>query len=207
MSQIRKKTNAEYERLLYREQNLLLVRELLNNRRLLWAFSKQEIAIKKLHAELLLGNDEDVILTMKYVSEMRLNRKHRLDFYYHSFTFYVQSGVKGKARESYEEMKKILSSSKRQEAKQMLTESTRVMNIYIDKDTSLIPKLIDEISSITNPINQGIQYYRIAKLYYFAHNKKQMHVYLDLALPLVKHTYYYEIIKQAKTDASILETK
>jgi len=204
---LRKKTDQELERLLFADCNLFLYETLLNNRRLRLIYTNIQIEILKLNGFMALGTDEQVSKQLDHVYRLKLNHRQMLDFHHKRFTYFIEIGRYKEALISFESLKNILEKEKNSQAGIMLEEASLIVDIYIHHNTSLIPTLLESANQTQHPIMKGIFYFRIAKLYYYLNQPKQIIVYLDKAAPLLKHTTYEEIIKNARKDNHILSIK
>ncbi len=204
---VKKKTTLELQDLLYRRGQLFLYLELLKNKRLRIAFSKVELKLLKLEGLLALGTDEEVETLIIELDNTKLKKRYKLDFLNKRFTYFVEKNNKKEAKKTYEDLEFLLAKNKHSEAKKILKEAKRVLDIYINRDTSLINTLIVEAKETENQVVKGVNYYRIAKLYYFSKDNKKAKEYLQEAKPLVSGTYYEGIISEALKDIKILEVK
>lgn len=204
---VKKKTTLELQDLLYRRGQLFLYLELLKNKRLRIAFSKVELKLLKLEGLLALGTDEEVETLIIELDNTKLKKRYKLDFLNKRFTYFVEKNNKKEAKKTYEDLEFLLAKNKHSEAKKILKEAKRVLDIYINRDTSLINTLIVEAKETENQVVKGVNYYRIAKLYYFSKDNKKAREYLQEAKPLVSGTYYEGIISEALKDIKILEVK
>lgn len=205
--QMRKKTDLELQRLLYQLKNLFLYEELLKNPRLGLLFTKTEREMLKLNGYMALGSDHMIIKQFSILSNLKLKPKLALDLYHKEFTYYIDAKKYEKALASYHKLKEILSKQKHNHAKTLLEEADLIVSIYIKKDISLIPLLIEKAEKTDHMLVKGVIYYRLAKLSYFAKRLKDVDLYLKRAEPLLKQTTYESIIKQAFKDYHILDTK
>ena len=194
---VKKKTTLELQDLLYKKGQLFLYLELLKNKRLRIAFSKVELKLLKLEGVLALGTDEEVVSVISELDNTKLKKKYKLEFLNKRFAYYVEKNNKKEAKKTYEYLEFILAKNKHSEAKKILKEAKRVLDIYINRDTSLINELIIEAKETENKVVRGINYYRVAKLYYFSLDNKKAKEYLEEAKPLVVGTYYEGIISEA----------
>ncbi len=207
LNTIKKKTTLELQDLLYRKRQLFLYLELLNNKRLRIAFSKAELKLLKLEGLLALGSDEEVENIINELDNTKLKKRYKLDFLNKRFTYFVEKNNKKEAKKTYEDLHHLLEKNKHAEAKKILKEAKRILDIYINRDTSLINTLLVEAKETENQVVKGITYYRVAKLYYFLKDNKKAKEYLQEAKPLVVGTYYEGIISEALKDIKILEVK
>lgn len=204
---VKKKTTLELQDLLYRKGQLFLYLELLKNKRLRIAFSKVELKLLKLEGLLALGTDEEVENIISELDNTKLKKKYKLDFLNKRFAYYVEKNNKKEAKKTYDDLEFLLAKNKHSEARKILKEAKRVLDIYINRDTSLINTLIIEAKETENQVVRGVNYYRIAKLYYFSKDNKKAKEYLEEARPLVVGTYYEGIINEALKNIKILEIK
>lgn len=204
---MRKKTDLELQRLLFKLRNLFLYEELLNNPRLGLLFTKTEREFLRLNGYMALGSDEKIIKQFTKLSEQKLKPKLTLDLYHKELTYYIDAVKYNQALNSYAKLKDILLKQKHEQAKNLLEEADLIVSIYIHKDISLIPRLIEQAEKTDNMLMKGVIYYRLAKLSYFAKKAKDVDFYLKQADPLLKHTTYELIIKDAFKDYHILQTK
>ena len=204
---IRKRTDRELIELLYVKEQYVLYQELLKNKRLRLIFSKIDIEILKLNGFMVESNDEKIMNQITYIDQLKLNNRQKIDFLSKRFTYFVELGNQNEASLSYVSMKEILERSKKNEASVILDEAKTVLNIYIYKDIRLIPSLLSKAENETNTVVQGVLYYRIAKLYYFAEKPELSREFLFKSQKQLKGTYYEDIIEQALIDLNILNTK
>lgn len=204
---MRKKTDLELQRLLFKLRNLFLYEELLNNPRLGLLFTKTEKEFLRLNGYMALGSDEKIIKQFDMLSKLKLKPKLALDLYHKEMTYYIDAVKYDKALISYNKLKKILLKQKQEQAKKLLEEADLIVSIYIKKDITLIPLLIEKEKHTDHMLMKGVIYYRLAKLSYFAKKLKDVDLYLKRAEPLLKQTTYESIINSAFKDYHILQTK
>jgi|SRR5690554_2186508 len=207
LNYIRKNTIKHLNELLYIKENYFLYQELLNNTRLRLIFRREMIDILKLNGYLLEGNETNIKKMFFKLDNTKLEPYEKLDYYQKRFSYYVEHKDSEEAKKSLLMLKDIFSKAKNQKAISIVEEAELVYDIYILHNTKLIPKLIKKENKINDPIIKGINQYRIAKLYYYENNHKQVDIYLTKALDNVKGTYWYPIIVEAKKDYSILDKK
>ena len=207
LNKMRQKTDLELQRLLYQLNNLYLYNELLDNPRLGLLFTKTEREFLRLNGYMTLGKDDDIKKQFKMLSSLKLRPRLALDLYHKELTYYIDTQKYDLALISYNNLRSILVKQKKEQAKKLLEEADLIVQIYIHKDISLIPLLLDKAEKTEHMLIKGVLYYRLAKLSYFAKKNKDVDLYLKRAEPLLKKTTYEPIIKSAFKDYHILNIK
>ena len=168
LAKMRKKTDDELQRLLFILNNLYLYEELLNNPRLGLLFTTSERELLRLNGYMALGTDDKIKQQFDLLNKIKLKPKLALDLYHKELTYYIDTVKYDKALDSYKKLKEILLKQKHKQAKKLLEEANLIISIYIHKDISLIPDLVDKAEKTNHLLVKGVIYYRLAKLSYFA---------------------------------------
>jgi hydrogenase maturation factor len=205
---VRSKTSQKLDQLLLQERNYLLYQELLNNKRLRLVFSKSQISLLRLKGYMLEGNDKKILETIQVLDKSRLRAYVKVDYLLKRFTYFIDVLNKEESKNSLDMLEDMTSKVKdNQELDNFLKEAKFTYQIYIDRDTSLIPKIKKMIIDSKNEKVIGVLYYRLAKLYYFNGQNKEVDQALKNAETLLKGTYYMDIINLAKENKKALEYK
>ncbi len=207
LHKMRKKTDLELQRLLFRVKNLFLYEELLNNPRLKLLFTKTELAFLRLNGYMVLGTNEQIVNQFLFLDHLSLRPKMALDLYHKQMTYYIDSVQYEQALVSYKKLRDILLKEKHEQAKKILEEADLIIKIYIHHDTTVMDVLKIKLEQTKNTLMQGVIYYRLAKLSYYQKRYHDAEDYLKKAEPLLKHSTYEAIIKMAFKDIHILKTK
>lgn len=204
---MRRKTDLELQRILFRMKNLFLYEELLKNPRLGLLFTRTEREFLKLNGYMVLGTNNQIVHQFDLLNHQKLSPKMALDLYHKQMTYYIDSVQYEEALISYHKLRDLLIKQKHDQAKKILEEADLIVQIYIHHDPSVMDVLIRQLDQTSNELIKGVIYYRLAKLSYYAKRMKDVESYLKKAEPLLKQTTYEPIIRDAFKDFHILETK
>lgn len=205
---VRNKTSQKLDQLLLQQRNYFLYQELLKNKRLRLVFSKSQIHLLRLKGYMLEGNDEKILDTVQVLDKSRLRAYVKVDYLLKRFTYFIDVLDKDESRKSLDMLETMASKIKdNQELDEFLKEAKLTYQIYIDRNTNLIPTLKKMIINSKNEKIIGVLYYRLAKLYYFNGQSKEVDIALKNAETLLKGTYYMDVIKLAKENKRTLDYK
>lgn len=188
----------------------LCLERLNNNHRLKWLFRKPVITLWKLDCYLALGNDNEAGICMEALRSMKLEPQDKLELYQREISFYAAIGDGERAKGARNDLRNLLKKAGVEQEKKyasIMDEADIIIGVYVEHNTGLIKKLIGRAEHTKNDVMRGVIQYRIAKLSWFKHDEEMMRTYLNRAEKNLIGTWYEPIIRQAKVDPSILETK
>ena len=203
------RTQAERElRALYQRDVDLYLERLGHNRLLALVFRKPALLLCRLEGYMKKGDDEKLRRTIAQLDGMRLPPRDRVQFYQDRLSYFASTGEAGEARASRDALAAFLkrSGADRQEKyRKMLDDADQIVAVYLDRDTSLLPRLRQQAAETSDPTQRGILQYRIAKLFHFAGDRDMTSVYLKRARKNLQNTYYEVMIREAMEDPSVLD--
>ena len=188
----------------------LCLERLNNNRRLAWLYRKPVLLLWKLDCCLALGEDGKARQIVGMLRDTKLEPMDKLELYQKEISFFATSGDPDRAKKAYRDLKDFLKEAgadKEKHYASILDEAEIIIGVYVDHNTALIKKLVGRAEHTKNDIVRGITQFRIAKLCWFKGDTDMMQTYLNRAEKNLQNTYYAPIIKAARTDPSVLETK
>lgn len=206
---LREELQAELDRLL-KTAPAIAAERLENNRRLRVLFRRPVLELMKLDSYLSLGDDEKSLRQIELLEKLKLEPRDKLELYQRAVSFFAETGNGERAKEYCGRLRNFLKKNKAENVQpyaSVYEEAELIIGVYVDRDTSLIKKLIGRAQHTKNDIMRGITQYRVAKLAYFDGNAELMMTYLERAAKNLKGTAYETIIAAALKDPEILETK
>lgn len=180
--------------------------ELLKNKRISLFFSKNSLLLFELEGFLHSGENEKVENSIKKLDSKKLKSVDLFLFHQKRFSYYILINNEKESLKSLNVLRNIFK-SQTEETRKIIEDANIVYQVYIKKNTKLIPKLIYKESIEINPFNKGLIQYKIAKLYYYQNNIDKVKHYLKKADKNLLGTYWDLIIKEALSDPSILLIK
>lgn len=195
----------ELEKVLYKEYNPDQYIAMLESRRLGLIFRKGTLLLLRLNGALLLENDEMLLKLSEEASVTRMSRSERLNLCQKLFNYYLVTQRSEQAKEYYGKLLSLLAEEKDEELK-LILEDTKLYGVYIEKNTKLIPDLL-ELQQKQSGRMQGITAYRLAKLYWYSGETKKMMECLKLSSDLLKGTEWEHQVSNTIEHPEILENK
>ena len=197
---------AELNDVLYRQNNVEEYLRMLQNKRLGLVLRKGSIKLLELQGYLYIGDDNRIQAYYEKTEGVRFTKGERLGYYQKKLDFSILSGRYEQARETYSDLEELLTRETDGKLKAILEDSKLLLGVYVNKDASLIPRLLSQEQTQVGTM-QGITRYRLAKLYWCANDKQKALEYLELSESNLLGSDWEPIIKQTKRTPSILEKR
>lgn len=190
---------------LYRQNNPRKYLHMLQRRWMGLVFRKGTILLLELDGRLLIDDMTGLRKLYDKAAVTRMNRNEKLDMYLKLFNYYVKTGENELARGLYSCIELLLKNEKDEKLKLVLSDAKLLIGIYVEKDINLIPSLNEQLQKQSGSM-QGMTGYRLAKLYWYAHDKEKALDYLNFAKEKLAGTAWEPLILQAINQPDILET-
>ena len=205
LSRLRKATTLELERTLYGKKDPELYLRLLSNPRLKLLYRKSTLLLFTLNAQLLKGSDTDIVATFTALRSALLTRGEKLEYLSKKLSFYCEKQNIIEAGNALEGIESVLKKPKPKQLS-LLNECRLINAIYIEKDMKVMSNLKNSLETQSDP-EKILTYYRIAKLQYFAGDKKAAQETLLKAKNIKSQSAWSTIVAMAANDLSILDRK
>lgn len=207
LSRLRKAATLELERTLYVKNDPQLYLRLLENPRLKLLYRKSTLSLFALNAQLLTGNDNEIISTLTSLQRVPLTRGEKLEYLTKRLSYFCEKQNREEAYKALEGIEIILKKPKpKPKQASILNECRLIYAIYIKHDLKILPTLKNSLLTQSDP-EKTLTYYRIAKLCYFAGDKTAAKENLLLAKNIQSQSAWSDIVALAIADLSILDRK
>lgn len=198
-----KALNKLYE--LKREKNTKEFISLLDSNYLKFTFDEFTREFMKLNYWIEINNDEEVKKLLHRFQNIKMNDDNKVALYSRLFGYYVVKKENQKAIHLKNILIPLLEKKKDDKSQLLLGEINQVTSIYIDKDTSLLPLLVDTLNSIEDNKTKAILCIRIAKLYHYMNNSEKVNEYLLTAIEYTNNDIEKEDLKKMMDSPSLLD--
>ncbi|MGB7595069.1 MAG: hypothetical protein WBL80_05865 [Erysipelotrichaceae bacterium] len=205
LSRLRKATTLELERTLYAKNDPGLYLSLLANPRLRLLYRKTTLLLFSLNAQLLKGDDDAIVTTLNTLQSAPLTRGEKLEYLSKKLSYFCEKQNAIEAGNALAGIESILKKPKPNQTI-ILQECRLIYSIYIDHDMKVLKSLESSLQLQRDP-EKILTYYRIAKLRYFAGDKKAARENLLLAKNIQSQSAWSSIAAMAYDDLTILERK
>lgn len=170
------------------------------------SLSRKEILAFKFDGLLASGNYTEIEQIIKQLDVAILSKRDRI-IYYQKRLYYF---IKRRNIQEAEKSLKLLRNSLEMTGSDLKTISMReqaelMFDVYIRKDTSRIPELVELERSQEDPTKKGLTQYFLAKLYYANDNEEETKKMLDSSAILLKGTSWENEVTNSKNDLSYLD--
>jgi len=205
LSRLRKATTLELERTLYGKNDPELYLSLLANPRLRLLYRKTTLLLFTLNVQLLKGDDDAIVTTLSALQSAPLTRGEKLEYLSKKLSYFCEKQNIIEAGNALAGIESILKKPKPNQTV-ILQECRLIYAIYIEHDQQVLETLKSSLQLQSDP-EKILTYYRIAKLRYFAGDKKAARENLLLAKNIKSQSAWSSIVAMAYDDLSILERK
>lgn len=201
----RKKTFSKLNKALNISGSPAEFNALLENKFVKATLSTKELLILKLDGSIASGDTAATRRAIKQLDTVLFGKRDRITYYQKRLSFFASLKEADQAEKSY----KMLSDSvelagSRPEDLQLLENSRLMLDVFVLRDTAVIPKLESAISSAADSPARGVNHYLLARLYYAAGRKADAAAQLDKALALLVKTPWESEVRAAIADNSEL---
>ncbi len=203
----RQKVLAKLKNILFVENNPALYFQALQSSRLPLLLRRNSILLLKLDGLMYKGANAEIESTIDELDSIRLKPAEKLEFLQKKLSYYVGTQNRERATAAFESLDRFIGKADVEKYQKIMEEARLLIQIYIEKDTHLIGRLIADSEQQADPYSKGITQYRIAKLAYYKDDSKLMNQFLACAKQNLQGTPWQTIIEQAMKDSHILEVK
>lgn len=142
----------------------------------------------KMNGYVMQGDKYKVIQTFDELLKLKLNRKQELDVCVKAFYFYVDEENKTKTKELLDRITNIKNET-------ITEECTVIYDIFIEKETSYIDAMIEQIPE-SEGAPRGLLNYMVGVQYHYLHDRKKRDQYLKASLVDLKGSPYELKVKK-----------
>lgn len=170
------------------------------------SLSRKEILAFKFDGLLASGNYTEIEQIIKQLDVAILSKRDRIIYYQKRLYYFIKQRNIQEAEKSL----KLLRNSLEMTGSDLKTISMReqaelMFDVYIRKDTSRIPELVELERSQEDTTKKGLTQYFLAKLYYANDNEEEAKKMLDSSAILLMGTSWETEVTNSKNDLSYLD--
>nr|WP_319488921.1 hypothetical protein [uncultured Caproiciproducens sp.] len=204
---LRQRVLAKLKNILYIQNNSALYFEALQSSHLALLLRKNSILLLELEGLLYKGSEVEIDGLIRRLDSAKLKPAERLDYLQKKLSYYIDTQNKEQSIASYQSLDRFIGKTEIVKYQKIMDDATLLIEIYINRNTELIGRLIADSEQQTDNCMKGITQYRVAKLAYYKKNDKLMNRFLALAKQNLQGTSWQNIVEQAINDKRILEVK
>ena len=203
----RQKLTIHLKEILYCRNDPQLYLQVLTTPHLKLIFRPVGILLLELDGWLYTGSENQIEALIHRLENCKMKPAEKLEFLQKKISYYVSAQKKEQAVSAYHELDAMIGKSGSEKYKKILREAELLIDVYLNRNTNLIGRLVAYSEQQNDSKGRGITQYRVAKLAYFKKDWKLMNQFLSLAQENLKGTPWQSIIELALKDNRILEVK
>ena len=189
---------------LYVEKDPKKCLTMLDSIRVRTLFSRKDVELMKLNVYLSVNDQKKILECLENLKGVNLKYDERLNIEYLKLLHYATTGDKENAQIAWLQIDRMRDMATNDKEKQLLEECDILNMLYVDFDDIVIKKLEKRVLAF-NGQEAAINYYRLAKAYYYAKHDKNIDKYLSLAKKATQDKNYQIFIEECEKQHDMLE--
>lgn len=170
------------------------------------SLSRKEILAFKFDGLLASGNYTEIEQIIKQLDVAILSKRDRIIYYQKRLYYFIKQRNIQEAEKSLKLLRNSLEMTGSDSKTISMREQAELMfDVYIRKDVSRIPELVELERSQEDTTKKGLTQYFLAKLYYANDNEVEAKKMLDSSAILLKGTSWETEVTNSKNDLSYLD--
>jgi len=170
------------------------------------SLSRKEILAFKFDGLLASGNYTEIEQIIKQLDVAILSKRDRIIYYQKRLYYFIKQRNIQEAEKSLKLLRNSLEMTGSDSKTISMREQAELMfDVYIRKDISRIPELVELERSQEDTTKKGLTQYFLAKLYYANDNEVEAKKMLDSSAILLKGTSWETEVTNSKNDLSYLD--
>ena len=170
------------------------------------SLSRKEILAFKFDGLLASGNYTEIEQIIKQLDVAILSKRDRIIYYQKRLYYFIKQRNIQEAEKSLKLLRNSLEMTGSDSKTISMREQAELMfDVYIRKDVSRIPGLVELERSQEDTTKKGLTQYFLAKLYYANDNEEETKKMLDSSAILLKGTSWENEVTNSKNDLSYLD--
>jgi hypothetical protein len=170
------------------------------------SLSRKEILAFKFDGLLASGNYTEIEQIIKQLDVAILSKRDRIIYYQKRLYYFIKQRNIQEAEKSLKLLRNSLEMTGSDSKTISMREQAELMfDVYIRKDVSRIPGLVELERSQEDTTKKGLTQYFLAKLYYANDNEVEAKKMLDSSAILLKGTSWETEVTNSKNDLSYLD--
>lgn len=170
------------------------------------SLSRKEILAFKFDGLLASGDYTEIEQIIKQLDVAMLSKRDRIIYYQKRLYYFIMQRNIQEAEKSLKLLRNSLEMTGSDSKTISMREQAELMfDVYIRKDTSRIPELVELERIQEDMTTKGLTQYLLAKLYYANDNEEEAKKMLDSSAILLKGTPWETEVTNSKNDLSYLE--